>query len=148
MDYELVFLSKMSLIDWAKYIGNLFQEKMGIEIDYKEHPDYISISCEYMTFLMDTDEIFGMDVIKEVFSFEANISIRVQIFGKKFQKGIEVLFMLLKLIMEENTENFLLLENGSEVILKRKGSDICTHIQKGYETEFPFEILGREIKAI
>ena len=88
------------LIDWAKYIGNLFQEKMGIEIDYKEHPDYISISCEYMTFLMDTDEIFGMDVIKEVFSFEANISIRVQIFGKKFQKGIEVLFMLLKLIME------------------------------------------------
>ncbi len=49
-----------------------------------------------MTFLMDTNEIFRMDVIKEVFLFEANISIRVQIFWKKFQKGIEVLVMLLK----------------------------------------------------
>ena len=109
MDYELVFLSEMSLIEWAKYICNVLKKKLGTKVEYKEHSDYISINCEYMSFIIDTDEIIGIDVIKEVFSFEANISIRVQIFGKVFKNGIELLFMLLKLIMEDRKEDFLLL---------------------------------------
>lgn len=146
MDYELVFLSDMSLLEWARYICDLLKKKTSIKVEYKEHLDYISIGCEYMSFIIETDEIVGMDVIKEVFSFEANMSIRIQIFGRVFKNGIELLFALLKIIIEDRREDFLLLENGSEVILKRTGEDICTHIPKGYETDFPFALLGREIR--
>lgn len=148
MDYELVFLSEMSLIEWARYIYGVFKEKLDLKVQYKEHSDHISIVCEYMSFLIDTDEIIGMDVIKEVFSFEANVSIRLQIFGRTYDQGIKLFFMLLKYIMDDKAEDLLLLENGSEVILKRKGADICTCIQEGYETDFPFALLGREIRRV
>lgn len=148
MDYELVLFSEMSLVEWARYINDILDKRMNVEVDYKEHSDYISIDGKYLSFIIDTDELIGMDVIKEVFLFEANISIRIQIFGKTFDKGIEVLFGLLGLIMKDREEDFLLLENGSEVILKRKNDIIYTHIQKGYETDFPFSLLEREINVV
>ncbi len=69
-----------------------------------------------MSFIIDTEEIMGMDVIKEVFSFEANISIRVQIFGRVFKNGIELLFMLLKFIMEDRREDFPFALLGREIM--------------------------------
>ena len=148
MDYELVFLSDMSMIEWARYICNVLKEEMSVNVEYKEHVDYVSIVCEYMSFIIDTDEILGMDVIKEVFSFEANVDIRVQKFGRVFKEGIELLFMLLKLIMEDRREDLLLLENGSEVILKRRGEELCTCLPKGYETDYPFRLFEKKIRGV
>ena len=86
-----------------------------------------------------------MDVIKEVFSFEGNISIRLQIFGKTFDQGIRILFMMLALILDDNSENFMLLENGSEIILKRDKDIIYTYVQEGYETDFPYKLLVKSV---
>lgn len=148
MDYELAFFSEISLVDWARYIYDILDKKMELEVNYKEHSDYISIGCECLSFIIDTDEIIGVDVLKDVFSFEANISIRIQIFGKTFHRGLELLFKMLSIIVKEKIEDFILLENGSEVILKRINGDIYTYIQKGYDTDFPFGLLEKEIKVI
>ena len=43
MDYELVFFSEMSLIEWAEYIYDLLNRKMKIEVKYKKYSEYISI---------------------------------------------------------------------------------------------------------
>lgn len=145
MDYELVFFSEMSLIEWAEYIYDLLNRKMKIEVKYKKYSEYISIVCKYLSFIIETDEIVGMDVIKEVFSFEGNISIRLQIFGKMFDQGIRILFMMLALILDDNSENFMLLENGSEIILKRDKDIIYTYVQEGYETDFPYKLLGKSV---
>ena len=53
-----------------------------------------------------------------------------------------------KRLRQLKIEDFILLENGSEVILKRINGDIYTYIQKGYETDFPFGLLEKEIKVI
>ena len=39
MDYELAFFSEISLVDWARYIYDILDKKMELEVNYKEHSD-------------------------------------------------------------------------------------------------------------
>ena len=52
---------------------------------------------------------------------------------------------MLALILDDNSENFMLLENGSEIILKRDKDIIYTYVQEGYETDFPYKLLGKSV---
>lgn len=151
MEYELLFCSELSIREWAIYVYDIFKKVMNVEVTYYEKEDYISICCECFTFWTHTDELIGMDVIEEDFAFEANVSMRIQILGSIYQRGqrgLELLFTMLNHIIESRTEDFLLIENGTQIVLKKQGEVIYTHIPKGYETDFPFALLGREIIVI
>lgn len=144
MDYELLMDSKWTQKSLAMYIKEVIERKLTI--DYIEDSDYIVISCEYFTMSFDLEEIIGLDVIYEEYQFEANASARIQVFKKKFDEGLNLLFFLMKDIMDYQDNDILFLENGSIIVLEKRDNKLITHIDKNWETEYPFNILNRRIE--
>ena len=152
MDFELVFFSEMTLREWGIYLDCLLQ-KLNVDTTHCEKEDrHISIGCAYFTFFLDTSEELGMDYYWEEFLFKANIEIGIQMFTKTFDTGIEVLFNILSLIIEEKTENFMLLDSNGIIIIKREANALYkndTYKEYGkYGTNFPYNLLSREIKEL
>lgn len=151
MDLELVFFSEMTLIEWGSYLYHLLQ-KLNIETTYHEDEgNLISICCAYFTLFLDTSEELGMDYYREEFSFRANIEIGIQIFEKATDTGMEVLFKLLGLVIEEKTEDFMLLDSSGIIILKKEADVLYKYNTFGayekYGTNFPYNLLRREIRG-
>ena len=110
MDFVLVFFSEMTLTEWGSYLYCLLR-KLDVETTYHEDKgSYISICCPYFTFFLDISEELGMDYFWEEFAFRANIEIELQMFVRTFDIGVEVLFKMLSLIIEEKTDNLMLLD--------------------------------------
>lgn len=146
MDYELLMDSKWTQKSLAMYVKEVIERKLTI--DYIEDSDYIVISCEYFTMWFDLEEIIGLDVIYEEYQFEANASARIQVFKNKFDEGLNLLFFLMKDIMDYQDNDILFLENGSIIVLEKRSNKLFTHIDKNWETEYPFDILNKRIEMV
>lgn len=152
MDFELVFFSEMTLTELGSYLDYLLQ-KLNVDTTHHENDgSLISIGCAYFTFYLDTSEELGMDYYWEEFLFKANIEIGIQIFAKTVDIGLEVLFKIVSLIIEEKTENFMLIDSNGVIIIKREANVFYkndTYIEYGkYGTNFPYNLLSREIKEL
>ncbi len=55
------------------------------------------------------------------YQFEANASARIQVFKNKFDEGLNLLFFLMKNMMDYQDNDILFLENGSIIVLLEKG---------------------------
>ena len=146
MDYELLMDNKWTQKSLAMYVKEVIERKLMI--DYIEDSDYIVISCEYFTMRFDLEEIIGLDVIYEEYQFEANASARIQVFKNKFDEGLNLLFFLMKNMMDYQDNDILFLENGSIIVLEKRGNKLITHVDKNWETEYPFDILNRRIEIV
>lgn len=146
MDYELLMDSKWTQKSLAMCVKEVIERKTII--DYIEYSDYIGIVCEYFTMTFDLEEIIGLDVISEEYQFEANASARIQVYKNKFNEGLNLLFVLMKDIMNYQDSNILFLENGSIIVLEKRGNKLFTHVDKNWETEYPFDILNRKVEMV
>ena len=146
MDYELLMDNKWTQKSLAMCVKEVIERKLTI--DYIEDSDYIVISCECFTIRFDLEEIIGLDVIYEEYQFEANASARIQVFKNKFDEGLNLLFFLMKDIMDYQDNDILFLENGSIIVLEKRGNKLITNVDKNWETEYPFDILNRRIEIV
>lgn len=149
MDYELVFFSESSKIEWGKRIFEILKNKMEMDAEYCEdivedkELSYVIVTCKYFTIFICLEEGWVDEEMKEVFNFKANISIDTQMFNKTFHKGLEVLFTIINWLLKDGMVDFLLLENGTSIVLKKENQTLFTETPKG----FPFYILEREVNG-
>lgn len=148
MDNDLWFNTEMNISMWTRYIYQLLKSNTDVEVTYKEYSNYISIWCKYFTFSVDKEELIGADMVEEVFGFSGNVQMSVQMFNNCYEEGMRQLINLLRLVLEERKEDFLLLENGDVVVLKRKENHLYTEISREYSRQYFLEVLGRPVVYI
>lgn len=148
MDNDLWFNTQMNISMWTRYIYQLLKNNIDVKVTYKEYSNYISICCKYFTFSVDKEELIGVDMVEEVFGFSGNIQMSVQMFNNCYEEGMKQLINLLRLVLEEKEEDFLLLENGDVVVLKRMGNHLYTDISREYSKQYSLETLGRPVKHL
>lgn len=148
MENELWFFTEMDLVTWTRYICQALERSADTEVKYDEYSDSITLSCKYFTVFIDTDELIGADVVEEYYGFIGNVAMIVQMFNRYYYEGVEQLIKLLRLVMDERKEDFLFLENGDLLVLKRQNNCLYTKISEGHSTQYPFEILGRPVQRL
>ena len=61
---------------------------------------------------------------------------------------MNLLFFLMKNIMDYQDNDILFLENGSIIVLEKRGNKLITYVDKNWETEYPFDIFNRKIEIV
>lgn len=149
MEHELLLYNNMTQKSCAGYVYMILKNKIRIDTVYREYDDYINMYCKYLSLNFDINEIIGLDVVEKVFDFNANISADVHILNQTFYEGLEILFRLVKAIIDDLDCNLLLLEEGSKVVLERKNNVLYTGINKeSNKVDYPFELLERKVNII
>lgn len=149
-DYDLVFFSKLPQIEWGKHIYDILKNKMGMDARYYEgiesvdnqEKNYFVITCEGCHFFTYLEEGEIDDLIKEKFDFEANISIHIKMFNKTTEP--EQIFRLIGWLLMDGMADFLLLEEGSSIVLKKENETFFTELPE----DFPFNLLDKEVIII
>jgi hypothetical protein len=137
MDYEILLNGFDEFDTYLKEIIKFMDCK--IPTKYEKWIDYVSLCNALLTIIIHTDEIIGIDVVKEDFEFDANFSIRIEVLRNSLKDGLKLLFELVSYLAEKNL-NILLLEGGSE-ILRRDTDEIKINAERADDNYFPFQLL-------
>ena len=145
MEFDLLIESDKSASEYADLLRSLLEEILHIEILQKKDSDTISIGCTFFTMWIELEDDFGLIMAKDTYDFNANIETRIQVFGKTYDKGLKILFQLLKSLSDYD-DNLLLEENGSFIVLKKVGNEFVSEVLSTQRAEYPFSILKAEVK--
>ncbi len=145
MDNSLWFYISMDIKLWAQQIFSMLERCSNVEMSYLDKNEYVVIVCESFSIIIDVDDVSGVEMIENIFGFVGNVCMRIQLFNRYYYEGVEILIKLLRLIINERDEDFLLLENGELVVLCRQKGFLYTELPKEHSTEYPFELLGQQV---
>ncbi|MDR2889387.1 MAG: hypothetical protein LBV33_06050 [Lachnospiraceae bacterium] len=146
MDYELLLVSEKTQKECVIWIKDIIINKLNLKCEYYEKNDYISICLEALTIIIDLEEIFSFDMVEECFGLKANLSAQLQVFSNTYYDGLEIMFGVIKEVINDTEHDLLLLGDSSEMILKRYNNKYSSNTIKDYEIKFPFDILDVEIE--
>mgnify|MGYP005760772965 FL=1 len=147
MDYELFIQSNKTAVEYAEVLRNILEKKLHIKITQSKDNDSISIYCTFFTIWIELEDDFGLIMAKEIYDFDANIDTKIQVFGRTYDEGLNLLFRLLKCLLEYN-DSLLLEENGSYIVLKKEQKEFTSEVLCDHKPEYPFGILNVEVKKL
>lgn len=146
MEYELFIKSNRSVVEYVETLRDILEEKLHIKIIQNKENDSIAICCNFFTIWVELEDDFGLITAKDIYDFDANIDARIQVFGRNYNEGLNLLFQLLKYLLTYN-DNLLLEENGCYIILKKEGNKYVSDILCDHKPEYPFDILNVKVKS-
>ncbi|SFC83045.1 hypothetical protein SAMN04488168_11061 [Bacillus sp. 491mf] len=123
MDCELFLLSDLSHKSLGQEIESISKKILNEDVTIKENTEEIHIAYKYFSMDIEIEDISDIEFIRSHYELNVNKSIRVLIFGNTFNEGLNVLFKVIGKLMNRFEMNLLLLENGSDQLI-RKENDI------------------------
>ncbi|OAB42113.1 hypothetical protein [Paenibacillus glacialis] len=127
MDFELFLESNLSCKSLAevieKIIINILNEKVSIHNDEEE----IVIGTEYFSLALELEDISDINFVRNHYDLDVNICIRGQLFGNTFYQGLESLFKVMGKFIKQCGGNLLLLENGSDQLLRKENGQLIVN---------------------
>lgn len=127
MDYELFLSSNLSCKSLAEYIQCIIVEFVNEKLTVHNSEEEIVIGIEYFSLALEIEDISDIAFIRRHYDLDVNVCIRVQLFGITFNQGIEILFKVIGHLMRQFDGNLMLLENGSDQILRKENGQLIVN---------------------
>lgn len=122
MDCTLYLVSKLDQEILKKTIYDIMCGTVGDKVTSYEN--FSTLCCKYFTLFIETDDIIGVDDVREEYGLGINTEIRIQLFGKTFEKGIEVLFNIFGNILMTFNPDMVFVENGTDQIFRKENDNV------------------------
>lgn len=122
MDCTLFLVTNLDQEMLKKVLYNLVSEAVKDKVTY--YPDLSSISCKYFILDIETEDIISLDFLREEYQMEINSEIRIQLFGKLFEEGLEVLFKIIGEILKVSNPDMVFIENGTDQLFRKENDTI------------------------
>ncbi|UQZ35501.1 hypothetical protein C2I18_19415 [Paenibacillus sp. PK3_47] len=137
MDLQLFIQSDVSNKSLAEAIENIIisilDEKVSVHNDEEESV----IGTDYFSLALELEDISDIEFVRTHYDIDVNRCIRVQLFGNTFYQGLESLFAFMGKIIKQCAGNLLLLENGSDQLLRKEnGQLIVNHDLDQYQKKY------------
>ncbi|MNO56251.1 hypothetical protein D3C76_467630 [compost metagenome] len=108
-----------------------------VEDKVTNYENFSRLSCKYFTLDIETEDIISIDFLREEYGMEINVEIGIQLFGKLFEEGLEVLFKIFGNILLAFNPDMVFVENGTDQIFRKENATVIIntkldHYQKKY----------------
>ncbi|MBR2564894.1 MAG: hypothetical protein IKE29_09740 [Paenibacillus sp.] len=127
MDFEMFLESNLSCESLAEVIEriiiNIVNEKVSIHNDEEE----IVIGTKYFSLALEIEDISDINFVRNHYDLDVNYCIRGQLFGSTFYQGLEALIKVIGEFMKQSGGNLLLLENGSDQLLRKENGQLIVN---------------------
>lgn len=95
-----------------------------VEDKVTNYEEFSRLSCKYFTFYIETEDIMSIDFLKEEYGMEIDVEIGIQLFGKLFEEGLEVLFKIFGNILINLNPDMVFVENGTDQIFRKENDTV------------------------
>jgi hypothetical protein len=95
-----------------------------VEDKVTNYEDFSRLSCKYFTLDIETEDIISIDFLREEYGMEINVEIEIQLFGKLFEEGLEVLFKIFGNILLAFNTDMVFVENGTDQIFRKENATL------------------------
>lgn len=135
MDCTLFLVANLDQETLKRRIYNIVRE--AVEDKVTDYEDFSRLSCKYFTFDIETEDIISLDFLREEYGMEINAEIGIQLFGKSFEKGLEVLFNIFGNMLMTFNPDMVFVENGTDQLFRKENDTVIIntkldHYQKKY----------------
>ncbi|MNI50559.1 hypothetical protein D3C73_1052260 [compost metagenome] len=122
MDCTLFLVSNLDQETLKKTIYDIVCNTVEDQVTNNEN--FSTLSCEYFTFFIETENIIMIDEVREEYGLGINAEIDIQLFGKTFEEGIEVLFNIFGNILVAFNPDMVFVENGTDQIFRKENATV------------------------
>ncbi|WP_099190474.1 hypothetical protein [Tepidibacter mesophilus] len=123
MDYELFLFSTYNAEYMANMLIDIAKDIVEKDIEMKVYEeDEIYIGCSYFSMSVEIEDIADLEFIKKNYDLDINLCIDIQIFCNTFDLGMPKVLRIIGKLLNLINGDVLLLENGSNQVLKRKSN--------------------------
>jgi hypothetical protein len=125
MDCELLLVSNLGPEALKRTIYNIVSETVKDKVTNYEN--FSRLSCRYFTIDIETEDITSIDFLREEYDMKINTEISVQLFGKTFYEGLEVLFQTIGKILKSFNPDMVFLENGTDQLFRKENDTVIVN---------------------
>ncbi|MCK6269766.1 hypothetical protein [Paenibacillus silvae] len=122
MDCTLFLVSGMDKEVLKRTIYDIVSDT--VEDKVTSYEGFSRLSCKYFTFDIETEDIIDVSFIREEYKMEINVEIGIQLFGKLFEAGLEVLFRIFGNILCAFNPDLVFVENGTDQIFRKEDTTV------------------------
>ncbi|MBP2111110.1 hypothetical protein [Paenibacillus silagei] len=122
MDCTLFLVSNLDQETLKKTIYHIMCSAVGDKVT--SYDNVSTLSCKYFTFFIETEDIIGVDDVREEYGLGINTEIRIQLFGKLFEEGLEMLFKIFGSILMAFNPDMVFVENGTDQIFRKENATV------------------------
>ena len=122
MDCTLFLVANLDKETLKQTIYNIVCE--AVEDKVVDYEKFSRLSCKYFTLDIETEDIISLDFIRKEYGMEINTEIGIQIFGRSFEKGLEVLFNIIGNILAAFNPDMVFLENGTDQLFRKENDTV------------------------
>ncbi|CAM3417430.1 MULTISPECIES: hypothetical protein [Paenibacillus] len=109
----------------------------AVEDKVTDYEEFSRLSCKYFTLDIETEDIVSLDFIREEYKMEINAEIGIQLFGKSFEKGLEVLFNIFGNILAAFNPDMVFVENGTDQLFRKENDTVIINTRLDqYQTKY------------
>ena len=122
MDFTLFLVSNLDKEALIRTIYDIVFDT--VEDKVTNYEDFSRLSCKYFTLDIETEDIISIDFLREEYGMEINVEIGIQLFGKLFEEGLEVLFKIFGNILLAFNPDMVFVENGTDQIFRKENATV------------------------
>ncbi|WP_055107055.1 hypothetical protein [Paenibacillus ihumii] len=146
MDCALYLISNLDHIEMKKILSRIVSDILGDQVTEYKYNGYSGISCIFFSISIETNDISGIDFLREDYGMDIDTELRIQLYGKTFYEGLEVLFKAIGILMREIKGDMFFLENGTDQLFRKSGDILIINndldqYQKKYLTKKLIDLL-------
>ncbi|RJG21447.1 hypothetical protein DQX05_21490 [Paenibacillus thiaminolyticus] len=122
MECTLFLVTNLDQETLKRTIYNIVCE--AVEDKVTDYEDFSRLSCRYFTLDIETEDIISLDFLREEYGMEINAEIGIQLFGKSFEKGLQVLFNIFGNILLAFNPDMVFVENGTDQLFRKENDTV------------------------
>ena len=122
MDCALFLVSNIDHKALKRTIYSIVNETVTENVTYYENSS--RLSCKYFTMDIETEDITSIDFLREEYKMEIDTEVGIQLFGKTFEEGLEVLFQIFGKILIAFNPDMVFIENGSDQLFRKENHTV------------------------
>jgi hypothetical protein len=122
MDCALFLVSNLDNETLKRRIYNIVCETVKDKVTSYEV--FSRLSCKYFVLDIETEDIISIDFLREEYGMNINAEIGIQLFGKSFEEGLEVLFKIFGNILMDFNPDMVFVENGTDQLFRKENATV------------------------
>ncbi|ERI09428.1 hypothetical protein [Aneurinibacillus aneurinilyticus] len=122
MDCALFLVSNLDNETLKRRIYNIVCET--VEDKVTSYEGFSRLSCKYFVLDIETEDIISIDFLREEYGMNINAEIGIQLFGKSFEEGLEVLFKIFGNILMDFNPDMVFVENGTDQLFRKENATV------------------------
>ncbi|HBU84005.1 MAG TPA: hypothetical protein DEF35_20530 [Paenibacillus sp.] len=137
MDYELFLQSNLDKKSLGEMLEIFTTELVNEKASFQSNDEEIVIGSKFFSLALEVEDISDIDFVRNHYKLDVNVCIRVQLFGKVFYQGLELLFKVIGKLIRHINGNLLFLEDGSAQLLRMEnGQLMVNNVLDEYQTKY------------